>query len=279
MLVPIDDARLGQAIDLLVRGFPRKSRRAWEAGIEQLRAFDPARASPYGHLLMAKKSPAGVLLTLHGETVMPDGSCCNVTNLSSWYVEPKHRMLAPIMLHGVLRARDTVFTDLTPSDRVIPMLPAFGFKPLNRGLSAIVLPAAAAKAPKAHVYDLANLPAGVLAPRTLALLERHAQYGAIAGVLHAGEAWQPLLFVPRSLRCLPTAQLIYCESNAALVDNLPAVARFLLKQGKLLMIFDIPVRGDVPGSYFLGRGMKFAKGGCFEGRTDYAGSELLFFKM
>ena len=64
-----------------------------------------------------------------------------------------------------------------------------------------------------------------------------------------------------------------------MIEHLAAVARFLLKKGKLVLLLDIPPRGDVPGTYFLNRGMKFAKGGCFEGRTDYAGSELLFFKM
>ena len=189
-------------------------------------------------------------------------------------------MLAPLMLRDVLREPDAVFTDLTPSDRVIPMLPAFGFKPLNRGISAVALPVAALKTtPHARVYDLASLPKHALEPDTHALLERHVEHGAIAGVLKVGNAWHPLLFLPRLLRCLPTAQLMYCESNSTVVENLGAVARFLLKQGKLVLIIDIPLQGDVPGTYFLNRGMKFARGGCFEGRTDYAGSELLFFKM
>jgi hypothetical protein len=291
MLVPIDDARLGQAMDLLVRGFPRKPRRTWEVGIEQLRAHNPTAAKSLGHLLIAKQRPAGVLLSIRGESVAPDGARFNVTNLSSWYVEPEHRMLAPIMLHSILRTPATVFTDLTPSPRVIPMLPAFGFKPLNRGLSAIALPVVAAKAaPKTRVCDLASLPRDALEPRKHELLRRHAELGAIAGVLNVGNTWHPLLFLKRSLRCLPTAQLIYCESNAVLLENLAAVARFLLKQGRLMLIIDIPLEGEVPGRYFLNRGMKFATArnatgsagagvACFEGRTDYAGSELLFFKM
>ena len=280
MLVPIDDARLGQALDLLERGFPRRRRRDWEDGIERVRAFNPGGADPIGHLLVKKNRPAGVLLTLRGQSAPPAGVPFKVTNLSSWYVEPEHRMLAPLMLRDVVREPGTVFTDFTPSDRVIPMLPAFGFKPLNRGISAISLAVAALKAtPHARVYDLANLPTHAPEPAVRALLERHAQQGAIAGVLNVADAWHPLLFLPRHLRCLPTAQLIYCQSNATMIEHLAAVARFLLKKGKLVLLLDIPPRGDVPGTYFLNRGMKFAKGGCFEGRTDYAGSELLFFKM
>jgi hypothetical protein len=279
MLVPIDDARLGQALDLLERGFPRRTRRDWEDGIERVRAFNPA-ANSVGHLLVAKNRPCGVLLTLRGQSIPPAGAPFNVANLSSWYVEPEQRMLAPFMLRDVVREPGTVFTDLTPSDRVIPMLPAFGFKPLNRGISAVTLPVAAMKAtPHARVYDLADVPKDALRPAALALLECHAQHGAIAGVLRAGDAWHPLLFLPRLLRCLPMAQLIYCESNSTMVENLGAIARFLLKRGKAVLLLDIPLQGDVPGTHFLNRGMKFAKGGCFEGRTDYAGSELPFFKM
>jgi len=279
MLVPIDDARLGQALDLLERGFPRRTRRDWEDGIERARAFNPA-ANSIGHLLVTKSKPCGVLLTLQGQSVPSDGAPFKVTNLSSWYVEPERRMLAPFMLRDIVREPGTVFTDLTPSDRILPMLPAFGFKPLNRGISAVTLPVAAMTAtPQARVYDLANVPKNALQPAVFAMLERHAQQGAIAGVLSVGEAWHPLLFLPRLLRCLPMAQLIYCASNSTLVENLGAVARFLLKRGKVVLLLDIPRQGDVPGTHFLNRGMKFAKGGCFEGRTDYAGSELLFFKM
>jgi hypothetical protein len=103
MLVPIDDARLGQALDLLERGFPRRSRRAFEDGIERARAFNPRRIDPIGHLLVTKNKPCGVLLTLRGQSVPPSGPRFNVTNLSSWYVEPEHRVLAPLMLRDVLR--------------------------------------------------------------------------------------------------------------------------------------------------------------------------------
>jgi hypothetical protein len=280
MLVPIDDARLGQAMDLLERGFPRRTRRDWEDGIERLRAFDPAAVNPIGHMLVRKNKPCGVLLTLRGQSVPPAGAPFKVTNLSSWYIEPEHRMLAPLMLRDIVRASGTVFTDLTPSDRVIPMLPAFGFQPLNRGISAVTLPVAAMKPTRhARVSNLTDLPEGALLPTVRTLLERHVQQGAIAGVLNVGAACHPLLFLPRLLRGLPTAQLIYCDSNSAVVDNLGAIARFLLKRGKVVLLLDVPLDGDVPGTHFPNRGMKFAKGGCFKGRTDYAGSELLFFRM
>src|SRR5262245_2266066 len=280
MLVPIDDARLGQALDLLERGFPRRTRRDWEDGIERLQAFDRAALNTLGYMLVRQNTPCGVLLTLRGQSLPPNAAPFKVTNLSSWYVEPEHRALAPLMLRDVVREKGSVFTDLTPSDRVIPMLPAFGFRPLNRGISAVTLPVAAMKpTPHARVHDLADLPEGALPPPVRTLLERHAEQGTTACVLNVGDTWHPLLFLPRRLRGLPTAQLIYCDSNSALIDNLSAIARFLLKHGKVVLLLDVPLDGHVPGTHFPNRGMKFAKGGCFEGRTDYAGSELLFFRM
>jgi hypothetical protein len=280
MLVPIDDARLGQALDLLERGFPRRTRRDWEDGIERLQAFDPAAVDPIGYMLVRQNRPCGVLLALRGQSVPPDGAPFEVTNLSSWYVEPEHRTLAPLMLRDVVREGGTAFTDLSPSDRVIPMLPALGFQPLNKGISAVTLPVAAMKpTPHARVHDLARLPRAALSYPIRCLLERHARQGAIAGALNVGETWHPLLFLPRLLRGLPTAQLLYCDSNSAVVGSIGAVARFLLKRGKLVLLLDIPLDDNVPGRHFPNRGMKFAKGGCFKGRTDYAGSELLFFRM
>lgn len=280
MLQTIDDANFGHAVDLLVRGFPRASRQIWEQSLERLRRYNQYNGdSSLGQLLVTGGRPAGIMLTLCGHSHPPKGAPFKVTNLSSWYVEPEHRQLAALMLMNLVRDRETVFTDLSPSDRVLPMLPPLGFKPLNRGLSAVSLPVAGLHpAGDSYVRPLAAAQGGALPPRTRTLLERHAEFGATAGVLTAGGRSWPLLFISRSVRGLPAAQLIYCEDTQVLHQHIAAVARFLLKQKKLMLILDIPLDGRAPGVHFPNRGMKFAKGGSFGNRTDYTGSELLFFK-
>ena len=281
MLQTIDDANFGHAFDLLVRGFPRASRQEWERALNRLRRYNQGNGQDsLGRLLVAQGKPAGVILTLTGHSQPPNGAPFKVTNLSGWYVEPEHRHLAPLMLLKLVREQGTVFTDLSPTRGVIPMLAPLGFRPLNKGLSGIATPVAAlCPAGDAHVTTLAATPRDALSPAQHALLERHAEFGAIAGVLQAGGRAHPLLFVSRKLRGLPSAQLIYCEDTEVLHQHIPAVARFLLKQKKLTLILDISLDGSTPGLHFPGRGMKFAKGGSFDNRIDYSGSELLFFQL
>jgi hypothetical protein len=277
LLEPIDDANLGHALDLLARGFKRGSHQFWEKAVERIARYNRYGSLPgIGHLLAVKGKRAGVLLTINGEARLADDRRCRVTNLSSWYVDPEHRRLAPLMLREAIRDPDTVFTDLTPSAEVVRMLPLLGFKPLNTGIAAIALPVAAVRRTAgARVGDLESVPAGILEPETRTLMERNAEFGAIAAVLTGGDRHKPLLFASRTLRRLPAAQLIYCEDNAALMNEIGAIARFLLRRRKLVLIVDIPVGQRAPGTHFPGRGLKFAKGGCFVNRTDYGGSELL----
>jgi hypothetical protein len=277
LLEPIDDANLGHALDLLARGFKRGSHQFWEQAVERITRYNQyGSRRGIGHLLAVKGKRAGVLLTLNSETQAAEDRRYRVTNLSSWYVDPEHRRLAPLMLREAIRDRETVFTDLTPSAEVVRMLPLLGFGPLNTGISAIALPVAAVqRTADARVLDLESIDDGVLAPETRTLMERNAEFGAIAAVLSAGGRHYPLLFIYRTLRRLPAAQLIYCDDNAAMMKEIGAIARFLLKRRRLILVIDIPPDRQAPGTHFPGRGLKFAKGGCFVNRTDYGGSELL----
>lgn len=277
MLEPIDGANLAHALDLLVRGFPRRPLRFWEQAVERIARYNRGSGqSSIGQFLVVRGKRVGVVLTLSGQSQQAGGERYGVANLSSWYIDPEYRRLAPLMLRNLVRDENTVFTDLTPSARVIPMLPPLGFRPLNAGIAAIALPVAAlTRIGDARVSNLEDLEERVLTPDTRARLERNAEFGATAVVLSVGNKHCPLLFVSQTLRQLPAAQLIYCEDNSVLRKQIGAVARFLLKQGKLVLIVDIPLDYQAPGVHFLGRGLKFAKGGCFDNRTDYAGSELL----
>lgn len=275
--IDIDTATLAHTLDLLGRGFPHRSPRFWEQALERVARYNRCYGQrSIGQLLIIRRKPVGVMLTLCGQSQHANGNHYKITNLSSWYIDPEHRRLAPLMLRDLVRAEDVVFTDLTPSDRVIPMLPLLGFRPLNSGIAAIGLPMAAlSRAGDARVSDFETLEEGALMTDTRARMECNTEFGAMAAVLSVGGMQYPLLFVSRTLRQLPAAQLIYCEDNALLKETIGAVARFLLKKGKLVLILDIPINEQTPGVHFPRRGLKFAKGGCFDNRTDYAGSELL----
>jgi hypothetical protein len=280
MLEPIDNSNLVHALDLLMRGFPHRSQAWWERAVERITRFNAySSQSSIGQFLVVKGAKVGVMLTPKSQSHDTRGRRYDVTNLSSWYVAPDHRVLAPLMLREMVRDRETVFTDLTPSRDVVRLLPPLGFRPLNAGISAIAVPLAALqRTGTGRVSGLEEMEPGALTSDDRILLERAATFGAMAAILTVDCGHHPLLFVSRTVRQLPVAELIYCSDNLLLMRDIRAIARFLLKQGKLVLIVDIPLGLSVPGTHFIGRGLKFARGGCAANstnRTDYVGSELL----
>jgi len=280
MLEPIDDRNISHAFDLLARGFQHRPVSFWERAIERIARYNrQSDQGSVGSLLVAKGAHVGIMLTLRGRARDENGNAYDVTNLSSWYVDPEHRRLAPLMLREIVRDDKTVFTDLTPSAEVARMLPLLGFRPLNAGIAAIALPLAALRrGGSARMSSLEAIDPRTVKPADRSLLERNAEFGAMAAILSDEGKDHPLLFVSRTIRHLPAVELIYCGDTRALMKNIHTAARFLLKQGKLVLIVDIPLDTPVRGEQFVGRAVKFAKGaseGCSINRTDYAGSELL----
>ena len=82
----IGDCDLDKVADLLVIGFPNRTRAYWRLGLErQGRRSLPEGLPRYGYLLEAGGEPVGVVLALYMPT---DGSGAYRCNLSSWYVDP-----------------------------------------------------------------------------------------------------------------------------------------------------------------------------------------------
>lgn len=106
------------------------------------------------------------------------------------------------------------------------------------------------------------------------MLAHHVEFGAIAGAYFENNKWHPLLFSQHSRFGVPRAHILYCEDNTSMLRNLGAVCYFLLRRGKVFLILDIPLRGEVPGVQFRSLGRKYALGEDFENRTDYTSSAL-----
>ena len=215
-----------------------------------------------------------------------------IINLSSWYIEPEHRWRAPIMMRGILQDRQAIFTDLTPDPRVRRMLPAFGFSPINSGIAINVTPIDSMFG-SAHnrLVDLESVVEPAIAQETRELLLSQHEFGCFSAAFTLNETVHPLQFKPRRWRGFPAAQLIYCESNSAVLANIGAVCRYLVRRGEALLLMDVPLGGEVGGFEWRSSGIKitssgikssssgikFAKGGTFDNRTDYVGSELTIF--
>ncbi len=281
-IVAINNADdLATAVQLLTRGFSAKPASIWSAFFDRMQRLgsNAAAGVPFGYLLSGSKRPTGVMVTPASTRVREDGTAGAVINLSSWYVEPEERWRASRMLQSVLKRHDAMFTDLTPTAEVQAMLPALGFVPLNHGVVITALPVAAAlPADDAIVVALAEKHAALMPKELFALLSAHREVGCLPAMLELRDRSIPLLFRRRMLKGVPAAKLLYCSDLAAFQAAIPAVARFLLKQGIALLMSDdhgLPLR---TGQLQRRRGLKFARpgGGLAPApvATDHAASEL-----
>jgi hypothetical protein len=279
VLRPIDHAVVPDAIALLCRGFPEQAQSFWEAGlaeIERLHAHFDQGDAPLGYLMSMAERDVGVLLTCRSARRRPDGSLYPVVNLSSWYVDPNFRLLAPMMLRRVVAESGSLYTDLTPSHGVARINPQLGFELWNDGMMiAGSLPWAAMPAGTAEVLPFdAGSDAG-LHPQDRDLLAWHADRGCMAALLNDADRSQPLLFRMIRRKGVPFAHLIYAESRIAVTQNLAPIMRYLLARGVFLLCVDA-IKSDCPlGTKFWPTRKTFWKGEMRRDRIDYAYSELV----
>lgn len=276
--IGVDDLETAKL--LLCEGFPNRSTAFWDQALDRLQRLgsNAAAGVPFGYFMLDGDVPVGVVLTPASLRHRPDG-VRTIVNFSSWYIRPDHRWRASVMLRAILRAHDAMFTDLTPTDEVRRMLTAFGFTPLNTGTAVHALALSVLRpARKAVVRDLSASPGEAIPAETRDLLEAHRAIGCIAAVLEADGRSHSLMLKPRRHRGLPAATLIHSSSNEALARHFPALARYLVRRGILLLQTDKDALPGLSGQVVRPFGVKFAKPhkryGVDPDTTDYIGSEL-----
>lgn len=274
-LRPIGPSRCGEAVALLMEGFPATGRAFWERGLERQAAL---QGDNLGYFVEAGGQAVGVMLTLRSTRSRPDGTLYPVVNLSSWYIQPAHRWRAVPMLRAIVDESDGLVTDLTASESIYRMNAAVGLSAWSNGMIlAGVLPWAALPARRgANMLRLAQA-AALIDPAEAAMLEWHERDGLIAAVLCEETGACPLLFRPIRRKGVRFAQLIFAGSRKAVIRNLPAVMRFLAGRGVLFLSIDAH-REDCPrGAFFRPGRQRFWRGRVDRDRLDYAYSELVLF--
>lgn len=280
MLREIDPTNINSAIDLLCEGFPKRSREFWAKGFARMEqaAWNRSLGVPFGYLLQTGDKPAGVMLTLASPRHSDEQKTYTLINLSSWYIIPSQRWRAAAMMKAILAKHDGMaFTDLTANAPVQAMLPLFGFQPTNDGIAIVVIPSWRAWKGGGQVKLLSQVPIGAVPTDVRDFLLAHEALGCVAAAVEDGGKWHPLLFKKRSLRGVPSVQLLHCQTLEVLKRNLGSVLRFLLKDLKLLLIIDNSREDQTIGIEKKERGKKFARGLSQVNFADYAGSELCLF--
>src|SRR5262245_47858742 len=94
----ITESDFAGVVDLLTQGFPVRSRRYWQSALEALGSHaTPAGLPKYGYLLEHDGSPVGVVLLICS-SIAEGGVVTLRCNVSSWYVQPKFRSHASLLI-------------------------------------------------------------------------------------------------------------------------------------------------------------------------------------
>jgi hypothetical protein len=268
------------AIDLLVEGFPERSRAFWECALANLQRYggNADAGAPLGFLFFEKQSPAGVILTPAYLRRRADGSPLKIVNLSSWYVRPEQRWRAGLMLKSIIADQSVVYTDLTPTERVRQILSALDFAPINAGVELAFLPALALTggwtgATRPADPETWTFPLGP----DWAAVEAHRALGCVPLCVDGPSGTCRIVYRRARYRNAPAASLVCVESHAKLRPGMGALARHLLARGIVLLLLPAQSARVGLGSVFRPRDIWFAKGDAFADRTDVLGSELTLF--
>jgi hypothetical protein len=118
----IGEADIESVIDLLSKGFPRRTRAYWEHSMQQLARHEAPAAYPrFGYVLEDNGTPVGVVLLIIA-TLRARGEAYVRCNGSGWYVDPAYRGYASLLLAVTHRYRDVTYTNLEPSKHTWPII-------------------------------------------------------------------------------------------------------------------------------------------------------------
>lgn len=276
-LRPITEDRLDAAIAVLERGFPGRPAAFWRKGLARVLAFCGSHSCPPGYLMTADEADVGVLLTFANKRTEPRP----IVNLSSWYVDAPHRWLAPRMLQQVTGCSKTLYTDLTPTPQLRPMIERLGFRARSDGAIVHLLPWTWLTHPRnAEIIPLERIKSADLAPDMLTMMADHAELGCITCALWDEDKLHPLVFVPMRRRGIPFARLVYAHSKTAVASNLGAIARHLLGRGVAFLMIDEFESKRTPYSAFTRKPPPiYVKGDIEADVVDYTYSELVLLKL
>jgi hypothetical protein len=259
----IDQADIDAVATLLARGFPVRNLQFWQNALAQLTRHEPPPGLPkYGYLLEGDGAVVGAILVICS-TIPANDPAATRCNLSSWYVEPRFRAYAPLLVSQALRHKNVTYTNVSAAPHTRPIIEAQGFSRYSEGIF-VAMPALQGPFgnPAVEVFDAQRQPRVDFDPCDREMLQQHASHGCISLWCATSERAYPFVFRPRLVRgFLPCAQLIYCRDVGDLVRFAGPIGRALVWHGRPLILVD--ANGPIPGLFgwfSRGRMPKYFKG-------------------
>jgi hypothetical protein len=271
----ITDADVNDVVELLTRGFARRSRAFWQDVLARLAAHaTPAGMPRYGFMLDTGNGPVGVILIVAATT--PTGEVRG--NPSSWYVEPAFRTYASMLISRAISRKDVTYLNLTSQPHTRPILDAQGYTCFARGTFIAALPLMIVRGPWARILPADATPRASFTSFEHQVLRDHAGYGCTALWCETEERAYPFVFRVRWINGIPCAQLIYCRDVEDCVRFAGPLARYLMLRGYTFLLID--ANGPIPGltgKYFVDRMPRYFRGPQRPRLGDLAYTEIAMF--
>ena len=269
----IGQADVNDVAALLGRGFPRRSRDYWRQALDRLAKHStPADMPRYGYLLESEGVVVGVILLISSMFQDSDKIRCNV---SSWYVEPKFRFHAPLLISQATRMKNITYINISPAKHTLSILEAQGFTRFSDGQFVSSVFPRGRHGARARVVRSDVNPNAHFEPFEQDLLLAHAQYGCLSLWCTTTERAYPFVFISRIVkRVVPCAQLIYCRHMEDFIEFARPIGSYLALHGTPFVLIDS--KGPIPGlvgRYFDGASPKYSKGPVVPRLGDLAYTE------
>jgi hypothetical protein len=278
----INEADANEIIDLLTKGFRgryHRTRAFWANALHRLSEHRTPPGFPkYGYLLESDGTLVGLILQIFS-SILVNGEPTIRCNLSSWYVEPRFRSYAALLISHALRHKNVTYYNISPVPHTLPILEAQRFTPYCRGrLVTVPMFSGLSHGCRVATVRLGLRAAEYLNASEIELLTDHASYGCICLTCTSANRRFPFVFAPaRKFGVIRFVSLIYCRDLANFVQFAGPLGRFLARQGFPLVVLDS--NGHIPGliDMYFGQRPKYFKGPVQLRLGDVAYSERAMF--
>jgi len=232
----IRDADLFELGALLAEGFPKRPLEDWRAALDILADRPTVEGFPrYGYCLEDEGRLEGVLLLL---TATIGGVIRS--NLSSWYVRPRYRLLATLMHQCAVRTPGSIYLNLSPATHTRRSIETLGFKPYTGG-TLLVDATSAVKVGNSTVRSFTQSAASKLDAEVRRSVEAHSRYGCSALLLEDKEGPMIALYRMKWLKQLIPAARFVAGDPARLAAAAGPLMRALLLRGIPVALIDAPL--------------------------------------
>jgi hypothetical protein len=275
----ITDADSEAVVNLLTSGFEVRSRHYWQRALTKLKEHPTPEGLPkFGYLLESDGEVVGVVLQIFSIVPTAAGTSTRC-NISSWYVKPKFRTYASMLISQATKHRNVTYINVSPATHTVNIIEAQGFSRYCDG-QFVSVPAMSSNCASGRTRIVEVDPHSTqFESSEHELLAMHKTHGCWSLWCETPIGAYPFSFMPRLLKnMVPCLQLIYCRDIREFVRCARPIGRYLLARGRPFAVIDAngPIQGLV-GKYFAGTAPKYFKGPAQPQFGDLVYTEAVMF--